>query len=255
MKKYLFLLLFTLPLFSDKGMGIEQKLGNMVPLDLTFINEQSKEVTLRELMDGKPTLLTLNYYRCAGICSPQLNELASSLSRVHLAENTDYKVITVGFAEDENISLAVAKKKNILKSMNRSYVQDAWHFVLGENNSSGKLAQSVGFGYKAVKMKSGETGYIHGASVILLSPEGKITGYLEGINQLPADITMAINEAAKGEVRKSIPRNNSPYCFTKTPEADKIMNLTTRIAGVLSVLLFLAFYLFYLRKKNRTDEG
>jgi protein SCO1/2 len=254
MKKYLFLLLITLPLLSDKGAGIQQKLGTMVPLDLTFINEQSKEVTLRELMDGKPTLLTLNYYRCAGICSPQLNELADSLSRVHLAENTDYKVITVGFAEDEDIALAVAKKKNILASMNRSYVPDAWHFVIGENNSSGRLAQSVGFKYKAVKMKNGEIGYIHGATVVVLSPEGKITGYLEGINQLPADVTMAIKEAKEGRVRKSIPRNDAPYCFTKTPEADILVNKITRTAGVLSIILFLSFFFFYLRKKNRSDE-
>ena len=251
MKKYLFLLLLTLPLFSEKGAGIGQKLGDIVPLELIFINEQSKHVTLRELMAGKPTLLTLNYYRCAGICSPQLDELASTLSKVHLAENLDYKVITVGFAENEDISLAINKKKNILRSMTRAYVPDAWHFVLGENNSSGKLAQSVGFKYKSMKMKSGEVGYIHGATVIVLSPKGKITGYLNGINQLPADISMAIKEAAAGKVRKSIPRNNSPYCFTKTPEAGHMVNNVTRIAGALSIVLLLALFFFFLRKGRK----
>jgi len=248
MKKYLLLLLLTLPLFSEKGAGIGEKLGQIVPLDLTFINEQAKEVTLKALMDGKPTLLTLNYYRCAGVCSPQLEELASTLSKVQLAENLDYKVITVGFAEDENISLAITKKKNILNVMTRPYVHDAWHFVLGENNSSGQLADAVGFKYKAMKMENGEIGYIHGASVVMLSPKGKITGYLNGINQLPADITMAIKEASEGKIRHSIPRNNTPFCFTKRPEAGFMVNNITRIAGVLSVIALLVLFFFFLRR-------
>lgn len=251
MKKYLFLLLLTLPLFSEKGAGIGEKLGQTVPLDLTFINEQSKEVTLREIMNGKPTLLTFNYYRCAGVCSPQLEELASTLSKVQLAENIDYKVITIGFAEDEDISLAITKKKNVLNLMTRPYVPDAWHFVLGENNSSGKLAQSVGFKYKAMKMENGEIGYIHGASVVMLSPEGKITGYLNGISQLPADITMAIKEASEGKIRHSIPKSDVPFCFTERSEAGDTVNTVTRTAGVLSVIALLVLFFFFLRRRSK----
>ena len=73
------------------------------------MNEQSKSVSLKELMQDKPTLLTLNYFRCAGICTPQLNEMSAMLSRLKLAENIDYKVITVDFAEDETPKLAKAK--------------------------------------------------------------------------------------------------------------------------------------------------
>jgi len=249
MKKYLFLLLFTLPLFSD--LGVIEKLGTTVPLDLTFLDENAKQVTLRELMDGKPTLLTLNYFRCAGICTPQLNDLAYSLNRVKLSENTDYKVISVDFAEEETPKLARTKKANILNTMNRAYVKNAWRFVIGENNSSGKLAESIGFAYKAVKMENGKMGYIHGAIIAVLSPEGKITRYLEGIRQLPADITLALNEAKEGKVGKTILKSNSPFCFTKTPEADHIVNTTTRIAGVMSVLLLLGFFFFYLRKTKK----
>ena len=254
MKKYLILLLLTLPLFSDQSLGIQEKLGTMVPLDLTFIDEDGQSVTLKKLMDGKPTLLTLNYYKCAGICSPQLNKLADTLSLVKLAENTDYKVITVGFSETEKPSLAVTKKKNIFHAMRRDYVQDTWHFVIGENNSSGKLAEYVGFKYKAMKMKNGDVGYIHPAMTVLLSPKGKITGYLEGVNQLPADITMAINEAKLGHTRKAIRHNDAPYCFTETPLMDRVINKMTRIMGVLSIIAFMAFYFFYLRKRNKKED-
>jgi len=251
MKKYLFLLLFTFPLFSSQGLGIVEKLGETVPLDLTFLDENAKEVTLKELMDGKPTLLTMNYFKCAGICTPQLNELAITLSHVELAENIDYKVLSVDFAEDETPALAAKKRKNILRSMHRQYVQDAWHFVIGENNSSGKLAQSVGFGFKAVYDENGTVDYIHGAMIVALSPTGKITRYLKGIDQLPADLTMAIKNAAKGTVSTSIPKNNSPYCFTTRPKSALFVNNLTRIAGVVTLLIFLGLIIYLLRNNKR----
>ena len=254
MKKYLILLLLTLPLFSKQSLGIEEKLGTMVPLDLTFIDENEKPVTLKKLMDGKPTLITLNYFKCAGICSPQLNKLSDALAQVKLAENTDYKVITVSFSETEKPSLARTKKKNVLHAMKRDYVQDAWHFVIGENNSSGKLAQAVGFKYKAVKMENGDIGYIHPAMTVVLSPKGMITGYLMGVNQLHTDITMAINESKIGRTRKPILRNDAPFCFTETPAFDRAVNKMTRILGVLSILLFLGFFFFVLRKKTKKED-
>ncbi len=254
MKKYLILLLLSLPLFSNQTLGVAEKLGTMVPLNLTFLNENAKPVTLKKLMDGKPTLITLNYYKCAGICSPQLNKLSDALAKVKLSENTDYKVITVSFSETESPSLARTKKQTIFHAMPREYVQDAWHFVIGENNSSGKLAQAVGFKYKAVKMENGDTGYIHPAMAVMLSPKGKITGYLMGVNQLPADITMAIKEAKMGRTRDPILRNDEPFCFTKTPAFDRAVNKMTRILGLLSLLLFLGFFFFVVRKKNKKED-
>jgi len=254
MKKYLILLLLTLPLLSNQSLGVKENLGKFIPLDLTFIDEDGSSSTLKKLMNGKPTLLTLNYYKCAGICSPQLNKLADALGRVKLAENTDYKVITVSFSETEKPSLARTKKKNTLNIMKRDYVKDAWHFLIGENNSSGELAQLVGFKYEAVKMENGDIGYIHPAMTVVLSPKGKITGYLLGVNQLSADITMAIDEAKLGRTRKPILRSDAPFCFTETPAFDRAVNKMTRIMGVLSVLLFLAFFFFFLRKKSKKED-
>ena len=251
-KKILLLVLAFNFLHAD-SLGITQKLGNNVSLDLKFIKENSKEVTLRELMDGKPTLLTLNYFKCAGICTPQLNDMAKMLSRVHLAENTDYKVITVDFAEDETTTLAKSKRKTILQSMSRSYVKDAWHFVIGKDGSSKVLAQSVGFEYKKVLNAHGEVGYIHAALLVVISPKGKITRYLEGIEQLPADITMALREASNETVRPSIAKN-SPYCFTQTPQADEYMSVGGKIWAVFSLLVLGIFLMYLLKISKRNKE-
>src|ERR1035438_298545 len=67
------------PAFTPEEVGINEKLGATIPLDLALKGEDGKTVTLRQLID-KPTILTLNYFRCAGICTPQLGGVADRKS-------------------------------------------------------------------------------------------------------------------------------------------------------------------------------
>lgn len=234
-------------------LGINENLGTMVPLDLTFINEKGERVTLKKLMDGKPTMISLNYFRCAGICTPQLNDMAKMLGRLDLAENTDYKVLTIGFAEDEGYELAAAKRNTMLKTIQREYVQDAWHFVVGENNSSGILANKVGFVYEKTVSPAGVVDYVHPAALIMLSPEGKVTRYLNGIEQLPFDVKMALMEAGQGKVGPTIAKNLL-YCFAYDPKAKTYIFKWEKIAGAVMTLIMLAFFVYLVRTSRREED-
>lgn len=234
-------------------LGINENLGMMVPLDLTFINEKGERVTLKKLMDGKPTVISLNYFRCAGICTPQLNDMAKMLGRLDLAENTDYKVLTIGFAEDESYELAAAKRQTMLKSIQREFVQDAWHFVVGENNASAILANKVGFVYEKTVSPAGVVDYVHPAALIMLSPEGKVTRYLNGIEQLPFDVKMAIIEAGQGKVGPTIAKNLL-YCFAYDPKAKTYIFKWEKIAGAVMTLIMLAFFIYLIRTSRREEN-
>jgi len=236
------------------SVGTNEKLGKMVPLDLTFLNEKGKNVTLRKLMDGKPAVLTLNYYRCAGICTTQLNDLANVVSQLDLVENKDYKIVTVSFAEDEPYQLAATKRRNIMASITRPYVEEAWHFVIGENNSSGKLADAVGFGYeKKVFPKTGLTEYIHPGVSIILSPEGKVTRYLNGVDQLPFDMKMALLEAADGKVGPTIAKTLL-FCFAYDAENKKYVFAWEKVIGTAISLMSIGLFIWLVitSKRSRT---
>jgi len=252
MRKLMLLVLLILSIAHADQLGINEKLGEMVPLDLTFIDEKSNRVTLKELMDGKPTILTLNYFRCAGICTPQLEDLAKMLGRLNLAENTDYKVLTVGFAEDETPALAAAKRKNHLASIQRPYVADAWHFVIGENNSSGVLADKVGFSFEKTVSPQGKVDYIHAAALIILSPEGKVTRYLNGIEQLPFDVKMALVESAEGKVGPTIAKTLL-FCFEYDPKGKKYVFIWEKVVGLFMLAIVFGFFI-YLVKTGRKEE-
>ena len=252
MKNFLMFVLLTLSMQANQ-LGINEKLGNMVPLDLTFINEKGESVTLKKLMDGKPTMISLNYFRCAGICTPQLNDMAKMLGRLDLAENLDYKVLTIGFAEDEGFELAAAKRKTMLHSIQRDFVQDAWHFVIGENNSSGILADKVGFTYKKTISPAGVADYVHPGVLIMLSPEGKVTRYLNGIEQLPFDVKMALMEAGEGKIGPTIAKNLL-YCFAYDPKAKTYIFKWEKIAGVVMTLIMIGFFIYLIKTSRREED-
>ncbi len=240
--------------FLFAKIGVDEKLGEMVPLDLKFKDEQGKEVSLKQIMDGKPLLLTLNYYECPGICTPQLNDMVVMLERLDLKEGKDYKVLTVSFAPEEGPELAARKKRNLLASMRRKFDPDAWHFVVDDNGSSAKLAQAVGFNYEKVVHKDGRVDYTHGTALIVLSPDGKIVRYLPGIRQLPFDVKMAISEASKGIVGSPMVKALQ-LCTSFDPKNKKYVFAWEKIAGVVMTLIAVIFFIWLVRSSRKREQN
>ena len=238
----LFLLLLLLFSFANAGgTATDEKLGAMVPLNLKFINDEGEEKTLKQLMDGKPTLLSLNYYKCAGVCTTELADLADTLSKVDLQEGKDYQVLTVSFSETETPALAKEKRKTIFRSMTRPFTKSAWNFVVDENGSSKKLVDAVGFNFEKSDLPSVATQYTHGTGLIVLSPEGQITRYLRGINQLPIDVKMAVLDAVKGRVTPTIPKKLQS-CSDFHPK-EKYVLPVEKIVGTIITLIMVGFFI------------
>ena len=59
---------------APADVGIDEKLGKQVALDVVLKDENANDLTLGQLVD-KPTILMFNYYRCPGICPVLLNSM------------------------------------------------------------------------------------------------------------------------------------------------------------------------------------
>jgi protein SCO1/2 len=231
----------------------DEKLGATVPLDLTFITHEGKEKTLKELIDGKPTLLTLNYYRCHGVCTVELDNLAETLTKVELAEGDAYQVLTISFLVEETAEQAKSKRKTILNSIQRPFNESAWNFVVDKDGSSQKIVNAVGFKFEESDLPSVTLEYEHGTGVVVLSPEGKIIRYLRGINHLPIDVKMAVIDAKKGRVTQSIPKtleSCSDY-FPKEEYVAPTMEIIGVLISMFAIGLFIILYISS-RKKRTT---
>ncbi len=254
-------LLLTGPARGQDGPrpGVEERLGRTVPLDeLTFTDEQGRQVRLSELVD-RPIVLTLVYFRCPGICTPLLNELTKVADECDLKPGEDYRMITVSFDPKDTAELAAGKKKNMLELFKRHQVPpDGWRFLVGDQENITRLTGEVGFGYVP---DTNKVDFVHPATLILLSPQGKIVRYLGGSSadgsswQFGAvDLKMAVIDASQGRPVATIHRV-ARLCFSYDPASQRyVLNVNRIILGV-AALVAAVFVVYLLRQGRRRKQA
>lgn len=238
------------PTFTPEEVGINEKLGATIPLDLQLKDEDGRTVTLRQLID-KPTILTLNYFRCAGICTPQLGGVAEVLNRTEAVPGRDFQVLTVSFDERDEPEVAAQKRTNYLGEIKRPMPPTAWRFLTGPGATTKALADAVGF-----KFKRDKDDFVHAAAIIFISPKGQVTRYMYGVTYLPADLQLAAQEAARGEAQPTI-NKFLKFCFSYDPVGRKYVLNTTTIGATVIILGALVFVFALTRqgRKTKSEEG
>lgn len=227
--------------------GFIEKQGEYAALDTRLVNEQGDTVILGDLID-KPTILNLVYYRCPGTCSPLMWGVSKFIEQVDLQLGVDYQVLTVSFDHTENIKLGIQKKANYVSSLKNKELGEHWLFFASDSVNINKLTESVGFRFKWVIDQ-----YSHPTGLIALSPEGKITRYLRGIEFLPFDIKITMVEAAEGKIGPSINRLLA-FCYSYDRDEDLMVFNITKVAGTLISffgLVILLILVFYRRKSHK----
>ncbi len=234
-----------------RAQEINEKLGSPAALDVVLRDELGNPIRLQALVD-KPTILTLNYFRCASICTPLLNGLASALNGVELEPGRDYQVITVSFDPTDTPEIAHQKQINYLAEMQRQFPPQAWRFLTGEAQATRKLADSVGFQYRA----QGDQ-YVHPGAIMVLTPRGVVSRYIYGISFLAADLQIALQDAAGGQVRPTISRI-AAVCYSYDPASRTYVFSMTRTVATATLLLAGAFVLYLVlgrrRRSGRSDR-
>src|SRR4030042_1690633 len=99
---------------DQQDIGIDEKLGQYVPLDITFNDENGNRVSFRNLI-RTPTILAPVYYSCPNVCSFLLFNLAEALKKLPADPGKEYIILAVSFDETEKPNLALEKKKMYLK--------------------------------------------------------------------------------------------------------------------------------------------
>ena len=230
---------------KDPEIGIAEHLDTFLPTDIYLIDENNQRVVLTDLID-KPTIINWVYFRCPGICSPLMEGLANVMDASDLVAGVDYQVLTISFDPSETIDLGIRKKTNYLNLVNKKdAIRKGWKFFISDSASIAKGTDAVGFKYKLTGQD-----FAHAASVMVVSPKGKITRYLNGIYFLPFDFKMAIIESSKG---MSAPTINKimQYCFSYDPVGQAYVLNVTKISGTLILFFAGIFFLILIFKPKR----
>jgi protein SCO1 len=231
---------------ADVEVGIIEKLGDTIPLDLTFQNEKNDTVSLRQLIN-KPTILSFVYFDCPGLCSPLLNGVSEVVDNMDMKLGKDYQIITISFNTKDTPEKAIIKKQNFVQKMSKEDKEN-WIYLTGTQKNIDSITEAVGFRYKAQGLD-----FAHASAIIMVSPDGKITRYLYGLTFLPFDVKMAVIEAQKGLARPTI-NKMLEICFAYDPVSRSYTLRITRIVGgfILAILLVLFVTLLIKGRKNKS---
>lgn len=225
--------------------GVDERLGEIIRLDLTFRDEHGRSLRLKDFID-KPTLLLPVYYHCPQACNLMLASLAGAIEGAPLTPGEDYRVLAVSFDEEETPALAGESKRNYIKLIEKPFPGNQWKFLTGEENAIRALLADLGYRMK----KTGPHMFIHPNVMVVLSPEGGIIRYLYGVHFLPFDVGMALTEASGGTPRLSI-RRALTYCFDYDAEKKTYVFKAFRVVAV-SILMVLGIFLFFLLRGKKT---
>jgi protein SCO1/2 len=226
------------------GIGIDEKLGQFIPLDLTFYDENGNPVSLKQLIHT-PIILAPVFYRCPNVCSFLLFNLTGVINKLPSEPGKEYQVWTVSFDETEKPDLAFEKKKMYLKMIEKPFPEDAWRFLTGDKENIHKLTDAIGFHFK----KQGED-FLHPVTLVILSPDGKITRYMYGTEFLPFDLKMALLEASEGRVGPTLSKVLK-FCFSYDPKGRKYVFNTLKVTGIVTLLFALSLILFLVFKGKK----
>jgi protein SCO1/2 len=241
------------PLSQDAGatVGLDERLGAKIPLDITFRDETGRPVRLAYLIAG-PTIILPVYYSCTNVCNFLQGGLASVLPAVKGTPGKAYQVLSVSIDETETPALAAKFKKMYLTSMQAPFPDKGWRFLTGDAQSIRRLTDAAGYRFQ----RKGRD-FIHPVASFVVAGDGTIVRYLYGTTFLPKDLTLALLEAREGRVGATI-RKVVGYCFSYDPAGKTYVFNLLRVSATVVILStggFLAFLMLTGRKPRHRPPG
>jgi protein SCO1/2 len=239
-----------------EGVGVTEKLGARLPLDLEFVDETGQTIRLASFFaKGRPVMLTLNYYSCPMLCTLMLNGLIDGLRELKWTPGKEFEVVTLSINPLETPTLARLKKQTYMEYYERPGAAAGWHFLTGRERDIRQLADAVGFGYAWVEARRE---YAHPAAIMLASPDGRVVRYLYGVMYEPKDLRLAIAEAGEGKVG-STAEQILLFCFHYDAEEGRYVIAASNLmrAGGLATAAIFGSWLFvwWRRSTRRRDAG
>ena len=231
-----------------REVGIDQRLGESLPLDAPFRDDHGQSVTLGDFFGRKPVVLVMTYFECPMLCTLVLNGLTKTLKTMNFEPGKEFDVVVVSFDPRDTPELAAKKKATYVAEYGRVVTADGWHFLTGDQAAIARVATAVGFRYKWVPE---EKQFAHAAAIMVATPEGRMSRYFYGVDYAGRDLRLGLIEAADHKIGSAVDVLLL-FCYRYDPATGKygaiVLNMV-RIGGVATVLVIGAFMAVMFRRE------
>jgi protein SCO1/2 len=230
--------------------GLDQRLNQQVPLNLTFNDETGQAVQLQQYFGAKPVILIMVYYQCPMLCTQVLTGFTGAMNGiVRFNIGREFDVVTVSIDPRDTPQDAAKAKKTYIQRYRRAGAEQGWHFLTGKKDQIDALAQAVGFRYAWDPQIQQ---YAHASGIMLLTPDGRVSQYYYGIEYAPRDIQLGLIEASKGKIGNVVDQVLL-YCYHYDPRQGKygaaIFNVL-RLSALATVLMVGGFMVIMFRRDS-----
>lgn len=220
-----------------QDIDVVEHLGQKVALDDPFTLSDGRTVKLRDfLVEGKPVVLSLVYYKCPMLCNLVLSGLTQVFRKSGMDLGPDFSAVTLSIDPHETAKDAESKRRGYVQAYGKPVSNQDWPFLVGEQKSIGPVAQSLGFQYA---YDSQTQQFAHAAVVFVLTPDGRISRYLYGMEFSPRDFRLALVEASGGKVGTSFDRVLLS-CYKYDPATRRYGFIVTNFIRVGGMAVFFA---------------
>jgi protein SCO1/2 len=220
----------------NREIKFEQRLNRRVSSTLEFTDESGRSVYLRDLLNQRPIVLAMGYYQCPMLCGVVLNALVQSLQDVAPdSPYRDFDFIFVSIDPAETAQLAYAKRQNYLIRYGWRPAATRWHFLTGSESPIRQLADEIGFRYR---YDASAHQFVHPSGLVFLTPNGRISSYLLGIEYPAKDLVRAI-ATAREERAGSPVQQFLLLCFSGNAASGSVaavVLVTLRIGAIVTLL-------------------
>jgi len=187
-----------------QGIEIVDKRGVDVPKNLTFLTHEGKEVQLGSYFDGKPVIFVMAYYECPMLCTVVLNGLVAGLKDLAWTPGKDFHVVTVSFDKRDTVESAKKKRDAYIAAYGRpisaSGDDKGWDYLVskpGDEQTVVEFTKTIGFGYR---WDSKTEQFAHAAGAFIVSPKGRLSQTLLGIQFPERDLRLSLTDASEGKL-------------------------------------------------------
>jgi len=230
---------------NAQNIDILENLGSTVPGDLSFVDGDGVPTPLQSVLGrGKPVLVTMGYYSCPMLCNLVHQGLAKAINAAGLKVGEDFLGLAVSIDPEEDPKSAKTNQVRLLRNIGVTDPgrADLWPFVMDaaemkeiSNPPSRTLANALGFRYYFDEQSQQ---FAHAAAAFVLTPEGKISRYLYGVDFEARDLRFALVEASGGRVGTTIDKvlltcfKYDPMTRSYTPYVAGFVRLGAGLCGL-----------------------
>ncbi|MBK8980574.1 MAG: SCO family protein [Planctomycetes bacterium] len=239
----------------DEQATMANRLGERAELSGVFRDELDRPIRIQELMSpDRPLVLNLGYFSCPGMCGMVLNSLLRAVEDSAMTPGADFDLVTVSIDDREGPALASDKKSTYVTALGHPAWTERWHLLTGDRATIDALSSSVGWRFR----KDAATGqYDHPPMVVLVSPSGVTTRYLDARYLDGRTLRRAVVESSDGKIGTFVERV-LVSCLTFDPNtgAYTVTAMTVmRIGGLVAVLAIASMIIVLWRRERRRQAA